>query len=58
VNFSACGKRAYIPAKEAEKEAERMATEWEGCEDAYAYECPSRSAKGTPHWHVTSGRRK
>jgi hypothetical protein len=53
VRFSSCGKIAYIPAREAEDEAERMQEEHPY---AHAYECPARSAKGTAHWHTTSGR--
>lgn len=47
-------KIAYIPAKEANDEAQRQV--YEGYPRAHSYECPARSKKGTPHWHVTSGR--
>jgi hypothetical protein len=53
MRFNSCGKIAYIPNKEAEDEACRMQAEYP---NAYAYECLHRSAKGTVHWHVTSGR--
>ena len=55
MDFTSCGKVAYIPAKEAHDEAERMRDEWD-YPNAHAYECPYKSAKGTAHWHVTSGR--
>jgi hypothetical protein len=54
VNFRSCGKIAYIPTEEAEDQAEQMRQD--GLPDAYAYECPAKSAKGTAHWHTTSGR--
>jgi hypothetical protein len=53
MRFQACGKIAYIPAAEAEREAERMREE-DGYEEARVYECSARSKKGVAHFHVTS----